>query len=399
MKLPRLKGIPKNVVVLGVVSFLTDVSSDMIYPLLPVFLTTTLGAGQWFIGLVEGIAESTAAFVTLASGLLTDRMRNRSRLVLAGYSLSSLVRPLVAVASAPWMVLAVRFFDRVGKGVRTAPRDALIADSVEVGHRGKAYGLHRSLDHAGAVCGPIIAGLLLAGWVTNMRILFALAAIPGLMAVVLVIWKVRDVREPSAAREPMNVSLHLPKDRRLRAYLAIYFLFVLSTSSDAFLLLRCRELGVPVALLPILWMMFNAVKATTTLPFGVMSDHFGRRRVILAGWLVYASIYAMFGMASRVEHAWTLFALYGLFYGLTEGSERAILADYAGNQERGRTFGWYYFLIGLGALPASLLFGAIWQTFGARAAFFTSAAISAAAALLLAAFMLACPAKPRHDTI
>jgi MFS family permease len=390
----KFKGIPKSVVVLGFVSFLTDMSSDMIYPLLPIFLVQYLGASQGFIGLIEGIAESTAAFFTLVSGVMADRAKDRSKLVLGGYTLSSICRPLVALAWTPWVVLFIRFADRVGKGIRTSPRDALIADSVAAEHRGKAFGLQRSLDHAGAIAGPITASLLLAGWITNLRILFALAAIPGIFAVLLIIWKVREVRVPDGTHPRMPISLKIPQGR-LRIYFAIYFLFILSCSSDAFLFLRCAELGMAPMLIPIVWMIFNVVKAGTTMPLGALSDLLGRRHVLLAGWVVYALIYLGFGLASVSVHAWILFALYGLFYGFTEGTERAILADYSNPQERGQVYGWHYLIVGMGSLPASFLFGTLWQRYGSKAAFLTSASISTIAAVLLFIFMKKYPAPAR----
>lgn len=377
--------------VFGLVSFLTDVSSDMIYPLLPFFLTTTLGASAGFVGLIEGLAESSAAFFTLLSGAWADRAKNRGRLVLWGYSLSSFSRPLVALAQSSWAVLLIRFTDRIGKGIRTSPRDALIADSTDSANRGRAYGLHRSMDHAGAVVGPLAAAALLATVVKDLRLLFALAAIPGFLAVALIVWKVREVPASRRALAPAGRKpLRLPQGR-LRVYLVILFVFILSCSSDAFLLMRANELGVPAFLLPALWMFFNVVKAMTTLPLGILSDRIGRRRVILYGWTVYIAVYVGFALADSAWQAWILFMAYGLFYGFTEGSERAILADTARPDERGEAFGWYYFIVGLGSLPASLLFGSVWQRAGAPAAFLLSAAISSVAAAAMAVFVRLAP--------
>lgn len=389
------KSVPRNIFVFGLVSFLTDFSSDMIYPLLPVFLVTYLHAGQSFVGLVEGIAESTAAFFTLCSGIWADRAKDRSKLVLAGYALSSLARPLVALAWSPWVVLFVRFSDRVGKGIRTSPRDSLIADSVHPSHRGRAYGFHRSMDHLGAVAGPLTAAFLLSAWGTDLRVLFALAAIPGFFAVALIIWKVREVlpaRRPASADK---IKIKFPEGR-LRIYLLILFIFVLSCSSDAFLILRAQELGVHAAMLPIVWLCFNLIKSLLTFPFGALSDKVGRRKMIFAGWTIYSLVYFSFAHADQTWHAWALFACYALFYAITEGSERAILADYANAEEKGQAFGWYYFLVGIGALPASLFFGWMWQTFGSRAAFLTSASISCTAALFLLIFLLLCPSPQKR---
>ena len=382
---------PAAVIVFGLVSFLTDVSSDMIYPLLPLFLVEYLGAGQGILGLIEGVAESTAAFFTLLSGLWADRVRDRSKLVLGGYSLSSFFRPLMALAWHPWAVLAVRFFDRMGKGIRTAPRDALIADATEPQMRGAAYGLQRSMDHAGALTGPILASLLLWLGLKNLRHLFALAAIPGILAVILIAWKIREVR-PALESAPKKLALKIPRGR-LRIYLIILFVFILSCSSDAFLLLRIRELGIPTVFLPLMWALLHVVKALSTYPLGKLSDRMGRRHVMLAGWIIYALVYAGFGMAQAPWQAVILFCFYGLYYGFTEGTERALLADYAEKHERGQAFGWYYFILGLGVLPASLVFGTVWQTLGSSAAFYLSAGISAGASFGLFVFLKLVPSK------
>ncbi len=382
----RLKGIPAIVVALGFVSFLTDVSSDMIYPLLPVFITQHLGGSERFLGLIEGVAESTAALVMLFSGILADRARDRSKLVLAGYGLAGFARPLTALAWNPWVVLVVRFTDRIGKGLRTSPRDALIADSVEPEYRGRAFGVQRSLDNAGAVVGPLVASLLIGVFLWDLRKVFWAAAIPAFLAIALVLWKVREVLPLNRALAPQKFRLKLPQGR-LRIYLAILFIFILSCSSDAFLLLRAKDLGVPLALLPIIWMTLQFVKATSGLPLSALSDRIGRRRVMLAGWTVYTLTYLGFGFATQTWHAWALFLVYGFFYGFTEGTERAILADFSEKGERGQVYGWFYLVVGLGALPASLLFGLLWQAFGSAAAFSTSAAISAVAAVLFFIFL------------
>ncbi len=372
-----------NVLILGLVSFFTDVSSEMIYPLLPVFLTTTLGAGPAVLGLIEGVAESTASLLKLLSGLWADRVRDRSKLVLFGYGLSSLSRPLVAAASRASHVLAVRFADRIGKGIRTAPRDALIADSVDPALRGKAFGFHRSMDHAGAVVGPLLATGLLAWCVTDIRTLFWLASVPGVVAFLLVLSRVREVapgiRPPPEHRTMLSSTPRGP----LRRYLIVVFLFTLGNSSDAFLLLRASQLGIAAAGLPLLWVFFHVVKTVATMPFGALSDTVGRRGVILAGWTVYAMSYFGFAAARTPLQVWGLFGLYGIYYGLTEGVERALIVDLAGHAARGAALGWYNCVIGIGALPASLLFGLIWQRFGPQTAFSTGAVMGAASAGLL----------------
>ncbi|GFO55707.1 MFS transporter [Geomonas sp. Red276] len=376
------KGLTGNVLIFGFVSLFTDVSSEMIYPLLPLFLSSVLGAGPAFLGAIEGVAESTASLLKLASGIMSDRVRARKGLVLFGYSVSALMRPLIGAAHSPLAVLIIRAGDRIGKGVRTSPRDALIADSVDPSLRGKAYGFHRSMDNAGALIGPLLATLLLSGWLQDdLRTLFWLAGIPGLIAVFLIIFKVQDSGREVPAKQQVRLA-PLPAGS-LRRYLFILFLFTLGNSSDAFLLLRAGQLGMPLVRVPLLWAFFNAVKMLASMPFGVLSDRIGRRKVIVAGWLVYALCYLGFAFASRESHIWLLFACYGLFYGLTEGVEKALVADLSDPSVRGAAFGWYNFAIGAGALPASLIFGLIWQRFGSLASFLVGTGLAAVSVVLL----------------
>ncbi len=385
------KGITGNILIFGLVSFLTDFSSEMIYPLLPVFLTTVLGAGPAFLGVIEGVAESTASLLKLVSGIISDRVGDRKNLVLSGYGISSFSRPLIAAATAPLAVLFIRFADRVGKGIRTSPRDALIADSVDPAHRGKAYGFHRSMDHAGAIVGPLTATLLLAYVARgNLRTVFWLSAIPGVLAVLLIVFKVREVERKKVSSDGSFLRV-LPKGR-LRTYIIILFTFTLGNSSDAFLLLKAGQLGVRPAVIPLLWAFFHVVKMLASMPFGALSDRLGRRSMIVSGWAVYALTYIGFAFAASELHVWLLFAFYGLFYGLTEGVEKALLVDIAGPGERGVAFGWYNFAIGIGALPASLLFGLIWQAVSPVAAFAFGASLAMVAAILL--LLLLKPVRP-----
>jgi MFS family permease len=374
-------GITGNILILGLVSFLTDFSSEMIYPLLPLFLTTVLHAGPAFLGVIEGIAESTASLLKLISGIISDRVGDRKKLVLSGYGLSSCVRPLIAAATGPIAVLFIRFADRIGKGIRTSPRDALIADSTDPSIRGKAYGFHRSMDNAGAIIGPLAATGLLLWFTSDLRTIFWLAAIPGALTVLLIIFKVKEVESKKHTSDGRLLGI-LPKGR-LRTLLVILFVFTLGNSSDTFLLLRANHLGVTEIQIPLLWAFFNVVKTLSTMPFGALSDRIGRRSVMLAGWSVYVLTYIGFAHATSVIHVWLLFAFYGLFYGLTEGVEKAFIADIARPEERGGAFGWYNFAIGAGALPASLLFGFVWQKAGAHIAFDLGALFAAIASVLL----------------
>ena len=401
----RTARLGRNVVALGVVSFLTDASSDMIYPLLPLFLTATLGATPAALGLIEGAAESTAALLKLASGWWSDRLRRRKRLVVVGYALASIARPLVAMATSIAQVTAIRLADRVGKGIRSSPRDALIADSVDPSLRGRAFGLHRAMDHAGAVVGPLIAFALLHGAGVSLRTVFWLASIPAALSVLVLLFGVREVPRaggaaaaaaggpppasniagdaapPIVLAPPRVADAREPLPPRFWALLGVLLVFTLGNSTDAFLLLRATQLGVPAALLPILWAVLHVVKSASSTPGGALSDRLGRRPLLVAGWMAYAAVYFGFARATEPWHAWALFALYGVHFGLTEGTEKALVADLVGPSRRGTAFGWYNLTLGLAALPASALFGIVWTRSGAPAAFTMGAGLALAAAV------------------
>ncbi len=384
MELPasRLR-LGRNVLALAAVSFLTDVSSDMTYPLLPVFLASVLGASATAVGAIEGAAESVAAFLKLASGWWSDRTPRRKPLVLAGYTIASVIRPLIGLAQSASQVLAIRVTDRFGKGIRGAPRDALIADSVDPAIRGRAFGFHRAADHMGAVVGPLLAFVLLRWMGLDLRTVFLLTAIPGALAVLMLIFGVREV--PRSTQEASRkLDLRQPLGSRFWAYLGVLFLFTLGNSTDAFLLLRAGQLGVAPALVPILWAMLHVVKAGSSTPGGILSDRLGRKPLIVAGWTLYAAVYFAFGRASEQWQAWALFAVYGLYFGLTEGVEKALVADLVPPERRGTAFGWYNLAIGVGALPASLLFGVLWDRWGSATAFDFGALLALVAAVGMA---------------
>jgi MFS family permease len=373
-----------NVLWLSIVSLLTDFSSEMIYPLLPYFLTNVLRAGPAFLGTIEGIAETTASLLKLASGWLSDRIRRRKVLVLVGYGLASVVRPLVAVAGAPWHVLAIRFADRFGKGIRGAPRDALIADSVDPAYRGRAFGYHRAADHLGAVLGPLVATGLLFLMPGQYRLLFALAAIPALASFVVLALKVREAGVPERTAPKVEFKGFAGLGSRFMWFLLVVFVFTLGNATDMFLLLRAQNLGVPLALIPFLWAAFHVSKMLWNVVGGRLSDRIGPRPAIIAGWVVYALTYAGFAAATAAWQVWALFGLYGLFYGLTEAPEKALVAAVAPPDRRGSAFGAYHFAIGIGALPASVLFGLIWQRYGHVAAFTLGGGLALVAAASLA---------------
>lgn len=387
----RRKRLTRNVVILGFVSLLNDGASEMIYPLLPVFLTAVLGAGPAALGIIEGVAESTASFLKLYSGYLSDRVKRRKGWIVIGYSISNVIRPLIALAASWPQVLALRFSDRVGKGLRTSPRDAIIADSTSAEYRGTAYGFHRAMDHGGAIIGPLLAtGLLLVLHDTpeeNLKTVFLLSFIPGLMAVLLLLVGLKE-KPADGPRHVLSSGFNFraawaEMSPGFRKYLAVILVFTLGNSTDAFLLLRAQRLGVPVALLPAIWVALHVVKMGFSVPGGMLSDRIGRKKVIVSGWIVYALVYAGFALAASQWHAWALFMVYGIYFGLTEGVEKALVADFAPVHLRGSAFGLYHLTVGIGALPASLLFGLVWQKFGSAAAFGMGAGLAILASVML----------------
>lgn len=386
--------LPVAVLALGLTSFFTDVGSEMIFPLLPAFLVT-LGGGAAFLGLVEGAADALSSLLKLASGELVDRSERKKPLVLLGYGIAGLARPLVAFATSPWHVLGIRLTDRVGKGIRTAPRDVLLAAAAPPDQVGRAFGLHRAMDHAGAVVGPLIAAGLL-GLGLSVRDVFLAAAVPGALAMVALI----AVREPTSTRPAVaSFEAPVPSDGRrlpppLRRFLVVLGVFALGNSSDAFLLLRARELGVAAAVLPLLWAAFHVVKLISSWLGGAWADRVPRTRLVVAGWGVYAVTYVGFALAREPWHAWVLFLLYGTFFGLTEPAEKALVKDLAPLPVRGRAFGAYHFVVGASAVPAGLLTGWLWQTFGAGLSLQVGATLAATAAMGLLLARIEPPAAP-----
>jgi MFS family permease len=385
--------LPKTVKTLGLVSLLTDASSEMIYPLLPSFLSGTLKAGPAFLGLVEGAAEAVASLLKLVAGRLSDRAPRRKPFVAFGYGLSTLARPLVALATAPVHVLAIRLADRAGKGVRGAPRDAILAAVTPAPERGRAFGFHRAMDHAGAMLGPLLASAVLLV-TSDLRTVFGLAFVPGLLALAVLALGVEEPRRGPAAgaqgppglepEEPFSG----PGDRRaLYRYLAVLGLFSLGNSSDAFLLLRAQEAGVSLVLIPVLWTFHHGVKAAASTWGGRLSDRVGRKPAILLGWGVYALSYLGFALASGPAAIVALFGVYGFFHALTEGPEKALVADLAPPHARGAAFGLYHAVTGAALLPASVLTGGLWQRFGPVAALGTGAALAGLAAVALSALV------------
>lgn len=384
----RLFGFPRNVFWLGVVSFLNDFSSEMIFPLLPLFFTTVLHASPAALGGMEGMVDSLSSLLKLWSGRMGDRLPRRKPLVVAGYSLATLTRPVIAFAAAPWHVVTLRILDRIGKGVRGAPRDALIADSVDRSSRGRAFGFHRTMDHLGAIAGPVTALILIPLLFgsrelreADYRLLFGIAAIPVLVAAPVLIFCVREPPRAAGARGPGGEGVRLGGS--FWYLLGLILLFTLGNSSDAFLLLRAKALGLSTRDLYLIWAVLHVVKAALSTPAGALGDRVPRRYLIGAGWLVYAVVYLGFGAASAPWHVWALFAVYGAYFGLAEGSERALVADLVPAAARSTAFGWYSAAVGVAAFPASALFGVLWGLRGPGLAFGFGAALALVAAALL----------------
>jgi MFS family permease len=406
---PRLlKNLPSNVIMLGLVSFFTDVSSEMIYPLLPFFFTglVPVTAAAIYIGLMDGLAETIASLLKIYSGKLSDRLGKRKLLAVTGYGISTLSRPLIALVTAGWHVILLRALDRVGKGIRTSPRDALIGDSIRPEDRGMAYGFHRMLDNGGAFLGPLLAALVLydllgqtffwgAGSTSAgpqemlaLRRLFLIAFFPGLICMFFLIRKVHDQTvQPLSGPRPLPAQALVtrqPLPKHFYGYLAAVTLFTLGNSSDLFLVFYAQtRFGLGLGYAIALWTLLHISKIIFNLPGGRLSDKLGRRFAIVTGWLVYIVVYLGIPLVSDLWMVAALIFLYGIYYGLTEGAERALVADYIESAQRGRAFGYYHGAVGLAALPASLLFGLFWAEIGPRTAFLISAGLAAAATFLL----------------
>ena len=376
-----LASLPRTVWLLGLVSLLNDSASELIYPLVPLYLASVLMAGPKALGIIEGIAEMTASLLKLFSGVLTDRTRSAKPWVVGGYGLAALARPLLAFASGWPLVLVLRFADRIGKGLRSSPRDALLARSIEPSQRGLAFGLHRAMDNAGAVIGPLAAAAMLASGMA-LRDIFLWAAVPGALAVALAL-AVRDAAPAPVASKPGFDWRLAGFPAPFRRYLLVLALFTLGNSSNMFLLLRARELGVPEAQVPVLWALVSVVAMLLSTPLSALSDRLGRQRLILSGWAVYGIFYLVLGLVGQSWALWPLFAGYGVFLAATEGAEKALVADLAPGALLGTAYGWFNLTTGIMLLPASLVFGGLWQSVGHVAAFGFSAGCALCAALLL----------------
>lgn len=369
-----MKKLPSTVVVLGTVSFFNDIASDMILPLLPIFLTVTLGAGPAMLGLIEGIAEATASLLKLWAGRLGDAGVGHKRLALAGYGISNAVRPLIGFAGSWSTVLVLRFADRIGKGIRTAPRDALLAGAVGASERGRAFGFHRSMDHAGAMVGPLLASALLALGM-GMQDVFLASVVPGALAVLLLAFGVRSTASvaPAAPLPPLRWQV---LDAHLRGLILAAGGLALAAVPEVFLILWLSQAGLAVAWIPLVWALAHGIRSLVALPAGRLSDHFGRLPVVLAGWLARAILLACIPWFTGLTTVITLFMIYAAVTASTESAERALIGDVAVTGGVGAAFGIYHMTVGLLALPGAIWFGVVWEMLGMETAFLVSAGMT-----------------------
>ena len=376
-----LTQLPRTVWFLGAISFLNDAASDAVYPLLPLFFAATFAVGAQALGVIEGAANATAALMKLVSGYFYDRTQRAKGWIIWGYALPALARPLIAFAGSMPVVLVLRMADRIGKGFRSSPRDALLAASVDANRRGLAFGFHRSMDHAGAVVGPLVAAALLAaGWSVREVLLWTI--VPGVLCVMLAMM----LREPTALEIPAGKidwqwrSLPAP----LKRYLIALAVFTLSQASNMFLLLRAKETGFTDAQIPLLWAGFSALAMLLSTPLSALSDRVDRRRLLRSAWIIYALLFASFGLLPQtLATTIVLFMGYAIFIAATEGAEKALIAELAPRAQLGTAFGWFHLVSGLMLLPASLMFGWLWTHVNPTTAFVTSASMSLIAAGLL----------------
>lgn len=388
----RYLQLPRNVLALSFIALLNDTSSEIIYPLLPAFLALTLGASPFVIGLIEGFAESVASILKLFSGYLSDKFDTRKWPVFFGYSMAAVTRPALSLVTSWPQVLVVRMTDRMGKGIRGAPRDALLASSVPASERGFAFGFNRAADNLGAVIGPIVAYVLLSIIAANQedptaaeyQRVFLFASIPVILGLFVVMFFVKDEKRPAHGEGSAAPNLSLRGfDSNFKRLLVVVAVFTLSNSTDAFLLLRAQQTGIHPAMLPLVWVALHLSKVASSLFGGHMSDKIGRKKIIFSGWIIYALVYCAFAFITATWQTWALFIIYGTYFGLTEGVEKALVADLVPDRKRGTAYGLYNLAFGITVFPASLLFGLVWTKWGSSTAFLLSSGVSVIAALLL----------------
>jgi MFS family permease len=384
-------GLPRAVWLLGWVSLATDAATESVYPLLPFFLTNVLGAGAVALGVIEGAAEAVNSLLKVLSGRRADKSRSKRPLVLLGYGVSSAAKPFIALATQPIQVFVVRVLDRFGKGVRSSPRDAMLASWATPETRGRVYGVHQAMDNLGAVVGPVLATVFLLAYPGRYRTLFALTIIPGAISVLLILLipEREDTVRPRADTSNHNTSVASSVSQmdtlppQFARFMVILTIFALGNSTDAFLLLRLTDAAGSAKFVPLMWAGIHVVKSAVSFVSGGWSDRIGRRAVISTGWIVYAIVYAGFAMSTTLTALLSWFIVYGFYFGFAEGTEKALVADLAPPSRRGTAFGIYNAIVGFGALLASVVFGVLWTSFGATVAFGTGAALAFVATALL----------------
>ena len=397
----KIIGLERNVFYTGLVSFFMDMSSEMIYPLVPIFLSSVLGVNKSVIGLIEGIAESTASLLKVFSGWFSDRIGKRKILLIVGYGISTVSRPIIALSTLWGHVLAFRFTDRFGKGIRGAPRDAIIAESTPHKDLGRSFGFHRGMDTLGAVIGPAIAFILLSLFTGNYRLVFWLSIIPGIIAVMIIVFFIKEQKSKRAeiqesdasellapSESPRRLAFRAKFDWRFKAFVAIATLFALGNSSDVFLILKATDTGVKETQIPIIYLCFNLVYALTAIPAGILSDRIGRKRIILAGFILFGFIYWGFASASEQKHIWGLFLLYGVFMGLTEGIQKAYLGTIIPDKFRATGYGIFNTFTGIAIFPASVIGGWLWDKYGSHATFYYGSITAFLSAFLFILFII-----------
>jgi MFS family permease len=398
----KLFSLPRAAVWLGWASLISDVASEAVYPILPLFLTSTLGASLIFVGTLEGSVEAISSLVKLLSGIYSDRLSSRQPFVFFGYLISNGLRPLIGFSTYPFHVLTLRIGDRIGKGIRTAPRDAWLAGLATPETRGKIFGFHRGMDNAGATIAPLLTTAFLYFYPGDYRTLFLLTTAPGMLALACV-WKAshaapKPQQLPAPKREVIRWSDIRDLPKNFKIFLAIVFLFTLSLSTDAFLILRLREAGLAITTITLIWAAHNAVRMLSSFYFGSFSDRIGHRRAIWFAWIFYATIYLLFGATSNTHIMIALLLIYGCYYGMSETAEKALVVEMVESRFHGTALGLFHLIVGLGSIPAGILFGGLWKIYGASTAFLISAIISILATLLFSILVLKAGPKPAHES-
>jgi len=388
-KFKKLFGLHPNIFFLGLTSLLNDISSELIFTLLPIVLTNLLGASTVIVGLIGGISGSADALFRIASGWFSDKIGKRKNLAVIGYAMSTVVKPFMYITSSWGAVTGIRLTDRIGKGIRNAPRDALVADSVSSKERGRAFGLQRALDTSGSVIGLALAALiiyLVQGTDRSLELptyqwMVIVGIVPGILGTLVILFLVHEAKKPKSDPTKTAVKSGSPFSTRFKIYLVIIGIFTLGNTSDFFVILRAQNLGNSLIYVALILVMFNLIYAFAATPAGILSDKLGRRRLIITGWLIYAAVYVGFALASAPWHIWVLFAFYGVYYGMVEGVSRAFVADLVPAEKRGTAYGWYYGVLSIALLPASLIAGWMWSAINPAATFYFGAGLAFLAAL------------------